>query len=72
MEEIVIEVRCHGCDRLIATPAEADMELFRLGIHVHDDRDCRWQLEARIEASNQERIREVRREHHCASCGGTN
>ena len=36
MKEIVIEVRCVGCNELIAKPIECDMRLFRIGIYVHN------------------------------------
>ena len=67
MREIVVEVRCHGCDELVARPSDADMGLFRLGVHVHDRDSCRDQasdrLAAALDARREERVfaREVRR-----------
>ena len=39
-EYITIDVYCKGCRKQILKPSDADMELFRLGIPVHNDRIC--------------------------------
>jgi len=38
--EITLEVRCMGCGELIARPSDADMEMFRLGINIHNNDAC--------------------------------
>jgi DNA-directed RNA polymerase subunit N (RpoN/RPB10) len=48
MKEIVVEVRCHGCGKLIAKPSDADMELFRLGVHVHNTQECLDKAERKL------------------------
>lgn len=35
MRYIVIEVTCRACHHQILTPADADMEMFRMGYQVH-------------------------------------
>ena len=35
-EYITIDVYCKGCKKKIDQPSQADMELFRLGIPVHN------------------------------------
>jgi hypothetical protein len=41
MKEIVLEVRCVGCNRLV-TPAEVDWLMFRqTGIPLHNTKRCR-------------------------------
>lgn len=40
MQEIAVEVRCYGCGEQILKPADSDMELFRLGVPVHQRPSC--------------------------------
>ena len=47
-DTIEFNVRCLGCEKMIARPSEADMELFRQGLRVHNDNDCREMLAAKL------------------------
>lgn len=38
--EIVPGPTCIGCLEEIETPNECDMELFRIGVHVHNNEEC--------------------------------
>jgi hypothetical protein len=40
VNDTVVEVRCLGCKELIERPSEADMDLFRIGIRIHDRAAC--------------------------------
>jgi len=37
-----------GCKKLIEKPSDADMQLFRLGIRVHDNDECVDLVEAAL------------------------
>ena len=39
-EMIELHPSCMGCGNEIATPGEADMDLFRVGIRIHDTDTC--------------------------------
>jgi len=60
MREYQITVTCTGCGSPIYRPVDADMELFRLGVHVHSRISCLEAYAARLE----ERVmrREARRQ----------
>ena len=40
VEMIELRPTCMGCGNEIATPSEADMDLFRIGVRIHDSDDC--------------------------------
>lgn len=52
MKYIKIDVRCIGCKELIPKPSDADLELWRLGINVHNDVDCVRKAESRLQAAH--------------------
>ena len=45
--EVVIEIRCIGCLEL-TTPQTIDMDLFRLGIHLHANKECIQKADAKL------------------------
>lgn len=49
---IKLDVRCVGCGELIATPSEADIELWRLGINVHQKDTCLAEAERKLGGNN--------------------
>ena len=40
VEMVELHPSCMGCGNEIATPSEADMDLFRVGIRIHDNDEC--------------------------------
>lgn len=47
---IKFDVRCLGCGELIRKPSDADMNLFRVGINIHNDQDCYIKAAAKLHA----------------------
>ena len=45
---IKIDVRCQGCRKLIDKPSDADAELMRLGLMIHNNFDCEKLMEERL------------------------
>jgi hypothetical protein len=48
-DTIEFDVRCLGCENLIARPSEADPILFRRGLNVHKNQDCIHKATVKLE-----------------------
>jgi hypothetical protein len=63
VREYQVTVTCEGCGSPIYRPMDADMELFRLGVHVHLRVSCleayARKMEERVMAREQRRQRDA-------------
>lgn len=57
MNHIILDVYCMGCGEPIPTPADGDMDFFRLGLPVHTLDSCYEALEQRLRSKEPVRRR---------------